>query len=397
MKNKKNINLDNFILPTYNRNNIEFIGGKSATLIDFDKKTYIDFLSGIGVNSLGYDNKIVKNAVKQALKSPMHVSNLFQIRSQAELGAEIQSKSFPGKTFFCNSGTEANEAAYKFSMKYGKTISPTKTEIVSVRDSFHGRTMGALSFTAQPKYQNAFAPFPGNVKEIVQNDISSLTIINQNTAAVFLEMIQGESGVKPLTPAFFKAVQETCKKNNALLIIDEVQSGCSRTGKVFSFQHYEGEVDGFTLAKGLGGGVPIGAFNVQEKYANILSAGEHGTTFGGNPFVTTVALAVFKELSSPKFLEEISKKSLLFFNKLEAFKSDFSCITEVRGKGLMLGIQFQEGSVSTTKIVKTALEKGLVANSINDQIIRMLPPLVITEKEITKGLSILHESIKEHL
>jgi len=388
---------NNHILQTYKRSAIEFISGKSATLTGKNRRKYIDFLSGIGVNNLGYAHPAVIGAAKKALLKPIHISNLFYIESQAQLAKLIQKASFPGKSFFCNSGAEANEAAYKFCVKYGKSIAPNKVEIVSAWNSFHGRTMGALSLTGQAKYQNHFKPFAGNVKHLHFNETKPLHVFTPNTAAVFIETIQGEGGVNIITKEFLKHLRHYCDKTRALLIVDDVQAGCGRTGKPFSFQHFDIPIDGFTLAKGLAGGFPIGCFTIRKDLAGIFEPGDHASTFGGNPFVTQVALEVFKIIASPAFQKKTVETAELFRTQLNLLKTKYPFVKEFRQCGLMIAIEMADSSISTAEIAKKSLIKGLIINSIHNQIIRMLPPLVITKDEALKGFSILDSVLKEYL
>lgn len=385
---------DAHIFRTVARQPLYFTGGKGATLKGADKKTYIDFFSGLAVNNLGAGHPVLKKAVARAMKQPWHSSNVYLVPTQARLAALIQAFSFPGRTFFGNSGAEANEAAYKLAVKRGKALHPEKVQIVAAVDGFHGRTMGALSITGQPKYQDPFAPFAGNARFVPFNDLAALEgAVNEKTAAVFLEPIQGESGVHPATDAYLLKAREVCDRHDALLIFDEVQCGCGRTGKPFGWQHTSVAPDGFTLAKGLGGGLPIGCFTVAEKYGALLGPGDHNSTFGGNPFVTTVALAALEEMLSPHFLEKVRERSALLRQGLQELADKFGA-KEVRGRGFMLAVDFEKGSLSCDRVRDAAREHGLLINSIHDHILRVIPPLVIKPKEIEKGLSQLRKAIK---
>lgn len=382
------------IFNTYNRQKISFVSGKGATLKGSDGKTYIDFFAGLAVNNLGYSHPVANKAVLKALKKPWHSTNLFEIPSQAELGALIQKHSFKGKTYFCNSGAEANEAAYKLAIKYGKSIHPEKIRVLAARDSFHGRTMGALALTGQPKYQNAFAPFVGNVDFFEWNNLDSLRLLmSDKVAALFIEPIQGESGVRPASAEFLREARKLCDQHKALLIFDEVQTGCARTGKLFAFQYGSVVPDVFTLAKGLGGGLPIGAMTAREVFAGHLIPGDHASTFGGNPFVTTVAVDIFKLYASASFLKKVTSTGKIFTEKLNELKKRFPSIKECRGLGLMLAIEFEAETVSTDKVRDLSLASGLLVNSIHNKILRLVPPLVISRKEIDKGFAILQKAI----
>jgi acetylornithine/succinyldiaminopimelate/putrescine aminotransferase len=386
------------IFHTVNRDPLWFTGGKGATLTGCDRKTYVDFFSGLAVNNLGYGHAALGKAAAAALKKPWHSSNVFLIPTQAELAALIQKRSFPGRSFFANSGAEANETAYKFAIKRGRMIRGDKTELIAAKDSFHGRTMGALSLTGQPKYQDPFAPFPGNARFVAFNHLAELeAAVNEKTAAVFLEPIQGESGVHVATPAYLAKARELCDKFQALLIYDEVQCGCARTGKLFGWEHAGVAPDGFTLAKGLASGMPIGCFTAAEAYKDVFAAGDHNSTFGGGPFVTSVALEAFKIYSKPAFLKQVVARGQDLRHGLETLRARFSAMREVRGKGLMLAMDFVPGSVSTDKVRLACRAKGLLVNSIHNHILRIIPPLVITQAEIDKGLAILEQAIRDSI
>ncbi len=382
------------LFDTYHRFNIEFIKGKKSTLIDTKGKNYIDFLSGLGVNNLGYSNKIISKSIKKALKKPLHTSNLFEISSQRSLAKLIQKETFSGASFFCNSGTEANEAAIKFTLKYAKIKNKKNPIILSAINSFHGRTIGSLSLTGQKKYQTDFKPLLPNIKTFEYNNTTSLEKkFSNNTVAVFIEVVQGEGGVFPIELNFFKKIRDLCNQHEALLIVDEVQSGCSRTGRFLASQHFKVPIDGFTLAKSLAGGLPIGCFTIKKKYADIFSYGDHASTFGGNPFVTQVALCAFKLLTHPNFLKKIREKSLLFKEILLNLKKEYSFIKEIRQLGLMMAFEMKKNTLSASLLVQKALEEGLIIGNIGENTIRMLPPLIINKKELEQGVKCLKKII----
>ncbi|OHD48502.1 MAG: hypothetical protein A2096_09225 [Spirochaetes bacterium GWF1_41_5] len=372
---------------TYKRRDICFSRGNGATLFDKKGKKYIDLLSGLGVNNLGYAHPALINEIKKAAGGLLHVSNLFQIESQVELSRLIQKNAFPGKCFFCNSGTEANEAAYKLAMKYSKNVSPQKKEIISMLNSFHGRTMGSLSLTGQIKYQSSFKPLLpvtycnySNIPELKRK-------INRNTAAVFVEVVQGEGGVYIASREFLQELRSLCNYHQALLIIDEVQTGCGRTGKPFAWQHYDIVPDVITMAKGLAGGLPIGSMLVSSKYADILEPGDHASTFGGNPFVTRVALKAFSILTSPVFLQKAEKNAGYLAKGLDSLLAGKKSLLETRRLGMMLALEFKEG-VNTDELAEKLSARGIIVNSIKNKIIRLLPPLVISKNEIDYALGV---------
>ncbi len=395
MLSKSKVNIQNvindtseYVMDTYNRESISFIDGDGATLVDSAGKEYIDFVSGIAVNILGYKNKKLVSALKKASNSIWHTSNLYHIADQANLAKIIHKNALKGKTFFCNSGTEANEAALKLAFKYSSSISSEKTELVALTNSFHGRTLGSLSVTGQEKYRASF-PSISNVTFVDLNDLEGIkNAINKNTAALIVELIQGEAGVHVMDEEFYKLCRKLTKKHQALFIVDEVQTGLYRTGLPFAFKHYVkgGSPDIITMAKGLGGGMAIGAMHASKAFSDILGKGDHASTFGGNALATAVALTVLKLITKKSFVEELNKKSELLKKKLESLNN----VKEVRGMGLMLAIDTKK---SAKDVVKSCLNDGLLLNATGDNTIRLIPPLVITESDIEKSISILSKHL----
>ena len=385
----------NFILPTYNRYPIEFVKGEKATLISSKGKKYIDLLSGLGVNNLGYAHPVIQKAIEQAAQNPWHVSNLFEISAQNKLAELISQNSFSGKAFFANSGAEANEAAIKFLLKRAKLKKIKNPILFSLQNSFHGRTIGALSATGQKKYRENFSPILKNfVYFNLTTDEQALKKLFQKykdrLTGILLEVIQGEGGVYPISKKQFAFLQKLCKQHDILLFVDEVQSGCSRTGKFLAYQHYTQSVDGFTMAKSLAAGLPMGCFFVQEKHADIFQPGDHASTFGGNPFVSSVALQSVSLLTNPSFLGQVEKRSQELLVILKEWQKKFDFITEIRGKGLMMAIEFAE-SISTSQIANNCLQQGVIVNSIADKILRLLPPLIISKRELQRALIIIEK------
>ena len=384
------------LLPTYVRNEIEFVKGKNALLWDSRGNKYIDFLSGLGVTNLGHRHWQVIQALKKATCGPLHVTNLFQISKQARLAGELLPPGFEGKSFFGNSGTEANEAAYKFAIKYGKAISSSKIKMLTAVNSFHGRTFAALNLTGQKKIKQPFSPLLPHVEHFELNDTNDfLAKMNDDIAAVVLECVQGEGGVYVASPGFVATVAKKCREHKALLLIDEVQSGNFRTGKQYAFLHYDIEVDGFTTAKALANGLPIGAFTIRSRLASVFAPGDHGSTFGGNPLVTQVGLATLQALKKLERQGLLQKKIKLFSKYLADMKIQCPGVKEVRQLGMMIGIEFESGQISATAVAKTCLGKGLIVNNIGDKIIRLLPPLVIKPRYIKKGMGLLQRAISE--
>lgn len=374
-----NTEFDTYVLKTYNREPVFFTKGKKAYLFDKQKNKWLDFLSGLGVTNLGHCHpQLVRILSKQARKL-WHTSNLFLIRNQYLVAKNISQIAFEGKTFFCNSGAEANEAALKLARKWGKGLHPEKTQIIALKNSFHGRTMGSLTLTGQEIYQKNFTPLLPDVDYVEPNQIDEIEKkISDKTAAVFLETIQGEGGVYPLNPDFVVKVRELTQKHQALLIIDEVQTGIGRTGKYFGYQHYPIIPDVITMAKGLGNGIPIGAMHVRNEYA-VFVPGDHASTFGGNYLSTAVALKVLEIIQNRKFQKKLEQISRYLENELRdlALKHD-KIIQAVRGKGMMWGIVTEHAQT----IYQELLKERVIVSNIKNKVVRILPPLIIGKKEV---------------
>ena len=384
---------ERFVMKTYNRYPVCFVKGEGCRLYDSQGKEYLDMLAGIAVCNLGHAHPAVTRAVCEQAKELLHVSNLFYIESQAELAELICKNSFGEKVFFCNSGAEANEGAIKLARRYGTQLDPEKYEIVAFKGSFHGRTMAAVTVTGQGKYSEGFGPMLPGVKFANFNDVDSLlSVVSERTAGIIVEPIQGEGGVIPASKEFLETLREVADRFNALLIFDEVQTGIGRTGKLFAYQHYGVEPDVMTLAKALGNGVPIGAIVAKGKAAEVLRPGLHASTFGGNPLATRAGVAVMKEVTKPGFLEEVEEKGNYLKGLLEGLVGEFPQVLEsVRGKGLMLGLVCK---VECKDIVKSALDRGLIINCTAGNVLRFVPPLVISREEIDEGIAILREVLK---
>lgn len=386
---------EKYVMKTYNRYPVSFVKGEGCWLYDDKGKKYLDMLAGIAVCNLGHCHPRVSEAVCEQAKRLIHVSNLFHIETQAELARLICENSFGDKVFFCNSGAEANEGAIKLARRYGTEKREDKYEIVAFRQSFHGRTMAAVSVTGQGKYSEGFGPMLSGVKFADFNDLSSVeSVISERTAGIIVEPVQGEGGVIPAEGEFLKGLREIADSVDAVLIFDEVQTGIGRTGKLFAYQHYGVEPDVMTLAKALGNGVPIGAIVANEKAADVLKPGLHASTFGGNPLSTAAGIAVMEEVLKPGFLEEVEEKGSYLKKRLEEIVEEFPNLLDgVRGKGLMLGVVCK---VSCGDIVMTALERGLIINCTAGNVLRFVPPLIITKEEMDYGLEILRGVLKEH-
>lgn len=383
---------DESVLPTYARFPVAFASGKGATLRDAEGKEYIDFSSGIGVNSLGYGNEKWVNAVSAQAATLAHVSNLYYTEPYARLAAELKNRTGMSRVFFANSGAEANEGIIKLARKYAfDKLGPGHSNIVTLVNSFHGRTVTTLKATGQERFHNYFFPFTEGFTYAEAENIESVKqAAGDHSCAILMELVQGEGGVMPLSRDFVNQVLAFCKESGLLLLIDEVQTGVGRTGTLFAFQQYELLPDAVSFAKGIGGGLPLGGFMVNERTRDTLGPGTHATTFGGNPICCAGALAVLDTLDAAA-LREVQSKGEYFRRKLLEIKSPL--IVEVRGLGLMLGIQIKGASHSD--LVKKMLDRGVVCLTAGSDVIRLLPPLTISYEEIDRGLAVMKEVLEE--
>lgn len=376
-----------YVLNTYKRVDIAFVKGNGARVYDDEGNEYIDFLAGIAVNSLGYNHPRLVETIKGQCERILHSSNLFWIEPQVKLAKMLCENSFGDKVFFCNSGTEANEVAIKLARKYGMSkYGCGRYEIISMTNSFHGRTMGALSATGQEKYHKSFLPMLPGFRFSKYNDIESLkSTIDDTICAIILEPVQGEGGICPVDEDYIRKVREICDEKDILLIFDEIQCGMGRTGTMFAYEQTGVQPDIMTLAKGLAGGVPIGAMVVNEKAANVLVPGDHGTTFGGNHLACAAGCTVIELLKS-QILENVKNMSEYLMGKLNAFKSELDSIECITGKGFMIGIKL---NIDSAKVVAECLKHGLIINSLGNNMLRLVPPLVINKQDIDEGMEIL--------
>src|SRR3989344_2652945 len=378
---------DDHILSTYTRIPAIFVKGKGMTLIDITGKKYLDFFPGWGVNNVGHCHPKVMSAVRDQIGKLIHIPNNLYHPQQAKLAKEIIQNSFPGKVFFCNSGAEACEAAIKFARAYGKG---ERFEIITMENSFHGRTLGALTATGQPKYQEGFAPLVPGFKTVPFNDLTALkAAIMDKTVAIMFELIQGEGGINVAQQDFVQEVRKICTEKNILLILDEVQTGMGRTGEMFGFKHYKVTPDLMLLAKALGGGLPIGTLVVKKEIADTFKPGMHASTFGGSPLVCKAALGAFKAIKSEKMLPNTKKMGAYLLEQLGELQKKFHCIKDARGLGLMIGVELTgEGK----GIVEACFERGLIINCTHGNVLRIMPALNVTRKQINRALHILEES-----
>lgn len=376
-----------YIIHTYGRNPIAIDHGKNATCYDTEGREYIDFTSGIGVNALGFCDSGWVSAVTAQLQKLQHTSNLYYTQPCIDTAALVCQKSGMKKMFFANSGAEANEGVIKAARKYSfSKYGNGRSTIVALHNSFHGRTMASLSATGQAQYHNYFFPFvDGFVFAEANNTAETLSMLTDDVCAVMMEMVQGEGGVLPLDAAYVKAVYDACQQKDILFIVDEVQTGIGRTGTFFSYQQFGIQPDLVSCAKGLGGGLPIGGVLFGEKTQESLAAGDHGSTFGGNPVVCAGAIEIVNRMDDA-FLADVTKKGEFLRKQILALPH----VTDVAGMGMMLGISLD---VDAKEVIQKCLENGLLALSAKTKV-RLLPPLTITEKEMEKGLSILAEVLK---
>lgn len=383
---------DQYILPTYVRSPLCLVKGKGSKVWDLEGKEYLDFFPGWAVSGLGHCHPSVVNAIKNQARKLLHVSNNFYNVKQAQLAQKIVERSFPGRLFFCNSGAEAIEAAIKFARKYGSLTG--RYEIVTMEGAFHGRTLAALTATGQEKYMKGFEPLPEGFKKVPFNNFDAVkNAVGPKTIAVLLEIIQGEGGIKVASQDFIQKVRALCDEKKMLLMIDEVQTGMGRTGKWFVYQHYGIEPDLMALAKSLGSGVPIGALVVNRKIKEeVLVPGTHASTYGGNPLVAAAALAVFKTIEQDRLLENAEKMGAYLKEKLMQLKEKYSLIEEVRGIGLMMGVELNR---SGADIVARARANGLLINCTQDRVLRIMPAMTVTKRLLDRGIGILDEVLKE--
>lgn len=379
---------DSYIMPTYGRNPVVVDHGMNATCYDADGKKFIDFGSGIGVTSLGFSNQIWADAVCEQVRKLQHTSNLFYHAPQAELAEKLCRMSGYQKLFFANSGAEANECAIKLARKYSfDKYGKDRNKILTLVNSFHGRTIATLSATGQDVFHNYFFPFVGGFDYVEANNIADLhEKLDDTVCAVMIEYIQGEGGVMALDPDFVSEIRKVCDERDILMIADEVQTGIGRTGRLFAGEYYHCQADITTTAKGLGGGLPIGACLANEKCADVLNTGAHGSTFGGNPIVCAGAVKVLELLEQDGMLESIQEKSRFIRETLSALDE----VQEVSGIGLMVGISLK--SKKAADVLKICRENGLLVLTAKTKI-RLLPPLTISDEELRAGMEILCNAI----
>lgn len=385
---------DTFMFMTYRRSPITLVKGDGCRLWDEDGKEYIDFVGGIAVCNLGHSSPLVTNAVYEQSKKLVHVSNLFYTQPQTELAQVLIENSFAARVFFCNSGAEANEAAIKLARRYSREkFGPERHVIITMDNSFHGRTMATLSATGQEKIKKGFDPLLQGFRYVPFNDLKNLrSAIDGSVCAVLLEPIQGEGGVVLPDHDYLKGVREICREHAVLLILDEVQVGMGRTGRLFAHQHFGITPDIMTLAKALGNGLPIGAMLATEELADAFGPGSHASTFGGTPLITAGALAVVKSLLSDGWIENAREMGVYFKTGLTTLQGKYSIIRDVRGLGLLLGLELDR---DVADIANACMEKGFLINCVQERVLRFVPPLIIGREEIDLLINCLDVAFKE--
>ena len=387
---------EQLLLPTYDRQKVLFEKGRGVYLWDSQGKKYLDFLSGIGVNALGHGHPAIQKVLKIQAGRLIHVSNLFFHPYQAELARRLTKASGLDKAFFCNSGTEAWEGALKLARAFARSQNnnghKAKWRLLALDNSFHGRTFGSLATTGQAKYRLPFSPMMPGVGFVGFNDVADLKRqFDGSVCAICLETIQGESGIRPLSMEFLQSARELCQRSGALLILDEIQCGLGRTGRNFAYQHYDIQPDIVTVAKPLAAGLPLGAILTTDQVASGMHPGMHGTTFGGGPLACAVAIEFLRILDG--LLDHITELGEYFRGRLEALKASHSCVREVRGLGLMLGMELDSAEVAKSAVAQL-LQKGILINRTHDTVLRFLPPYIIQRKHVDEVVCALDKALR---
>jgi acetylornithine/N-succinyldiaminopimelate aminotransferase len=381
-----------YYIQTVNRVPIVLVKGEESTVWDEDGNKFLDFVGGWATATLGHSHPVLVKAITEQANSLIQVSNAFYTIPQIELAKLLVDNSCMDRVFFCNSGAEAVEGAIKVARRYGQIKREGSFEIITALNSFHGRTFGTLSATGQPAYQESYSPILPGFLHVPYNDFESIKkATTKNTVAIMLEPVQGEGGVNVPSPGYFKKIREWCDQNDLLLILDEVQTGIGRLGHLFGYEAFDVEPDVITLAKGLGGGVPVGAFLVKER-ANSLTLGDHGSTFGGNPLATAAGKAVVQTVIDEGIHEKVKKSGQRLVSQLTEIQRETPSITEIRGMGLLQAVEFD--SDIGAEVMNACLDRGLLVNRVRPNTIRLMPPLIISNDDIDLGVSIISDSIK---
>ena len=380
-----------YVMQTYKRFPIALTKGEGVRVWDNDGKCYLDFLAGIAVNALGYNHPAIRETIHKQADGLIHTSNLFYTQNQIALAKQMAEYSGLDCAFYCNSGAEANEGAFKLARKWGKG----RYEIITALQSFHGRTLATITATGQTKYQQGFAPLPSGFTYVPFNDLAAITqAIRPETVAILLEAVQGEGGIQVAAPDYLEGVAQLCRERNILLMFDEVQAGMGRTGKLFAFQHYNARPDVVTVAKGLGAGFPIGMMLARREVAAAFEPGNHASTFGGGEFVTGVALTFVRLLMQEGLLEHVIKMGELLLARLNALKDRYpALIADARGLGLMAGLQFAD-AIPAADVSAKLRENGLLTAMAGGNVVRFVPPLILQPADIDEAAAILDTTIR---
>jgi acetylornithine/N-succinyldiaminopimelate aminotransferase len=383
---------DKYVLHTYSRAPFVLDHGEGLTLYDTDGKAYLDFVSGIAVSALGYGDPDVVQAICDQAARLTHVSNLYCTAPQAELAQLLVEASFADKVYYCNSGAESVEAAIKFARKWAKAnCGPDKTEFVAFSGAFHGRTMGALALTPRPHYQDPFLPLMPGAHIATYNDLASAeALVSDKTCAVIVEPLQGEGGVIPADEAFLRGLRELCDRHGALLIFDEVQCGLGRTGDLWAHEMYGVQPDLMTLAKPLGGGLPMGATLLTQRVADAIEPGDHASTFAANPVIAAAAVVSFRKISDPDFLAHVRWAGSYLEEGLLELQAKYDTIQQVRGRGAIWGVEMDQ---AVAPLLQTCYAEGMLALNAGPQVLRLLPPLVVRKEHLDRALEILDHAM----
>jgi len=394
LENIKNLN-DKYFVNIYNgRYPLCFINGDGVILTDISGKKYVDFVAGIAVNTLGYNHPTLVNAIYEKAKSVMHCSNFYFIKEQAILAEKLCNISFGNKVFFTNSGTEANEGAIKMAKRYFSKQGIKKHKIITLKNSFHGRTLAMVAATGQEKYQKPYMPLVNGIVNVEKGNVAALeNAIDDETCAVMMELIQGEGGVLLMGKEYVQAVRKLCSDKGILLIFDEVQTGIGRTGKMFAYEHFGVTPDIMTLAKGLGGGFPIGAIIASDTYAS-FEPGDHGTTFGGNPMACACAQAVLNTIIKDNLLVHVETLGKYLGDKLKDLEVKYNFVCKSQGMGLLRGLKFDDKVILAT-IINKMMDKGFLLCPSGGNTLRMVPPLIMDKVNLNKMLDALNEVLSE--
>ncbi len=384
---------EQYVLNTYGPRKLALARGAGARLWDVEGREYLDFFAGIAVCNLGHCHPKVTEAICEQARTLVHVSNLYYIEKQVQLAALLSQHSFADKWFFCNGGAEANEAALKLARRYWMIKGTPKPEAIVAQQSFHGRTLGALTATGQPKYHQGFEPLLPGFHYAPYDDVEAVAAaVTDAVGLIMVEPIQGEGGVRVPKPGYLSALRTLCNERGILLAFDEVQTGLGRTGALFAYEHEQVAPDIITLAKGLGNGVPIGAMGCVESVAEGFAPGAHACTFGGNPLSAAAAVATMEALTAPGFIEKAAATGRYFFQRLEEMAQGRGAIREVRGRGLMVGVEFEQ---NVAPLVASLLDKGVICGIAGPTVLRFLPPLIVQEEDVDCVIAALKAALEE--